>query len=169
MPRSDWEWAKTVGCRGTTRTCICGFRDRRPAVRRPGNGGGLRSRPSATESPLALAPRPLASRVNPPRMVRLLGIAPRSADYRSAALLLSYGRIRNGGERRSCAPIGLADPSVFETASAPRRIHSPLVPAAGFAPALFRLEGGGLSCSATRRNWTSRRDSHPQCRVRSAG
>src|SRR5436305_1870374 len=27
-------------------------------------------------------------------MVRLLGIAPRSADYQSAALLLSYGRIK---------------------------------------------------------------------------
>lgn len=56
-----------------------------------------------------------------------------------------------GGERRSCTPIGLADPSVFETASAPRRIHSPMVPEAGVAPASVRLEGGGLSCSATRR------------------
>lgn len=59
--------------------------------------------------------------------------------------------MENGGERRSCAPIGLADPSVFETASAPRRIHSPMVSAAGFAPASIRLEGEGLSCSATRR------------------
>lgn len=90
MPRSDWERAKAVGCRGTTRTCICGFRDRRPAVRRPGNGGGLRSRPSATESPLALAPRPPASGVNPPKMVGPDGNAPSSLAYRASALLLSY-------------------------------------------------------------------------------
>ena len=44
----------------------------------------------------------------------------------------------------------------------------PKVPAAGFAPASIRLEGGGLSFSATRRKWTSRRDSHPQHSVRSA-
>ena len=42
------------------------------------------------------------------------------------------------------------------------------VPAAGFAPASIRLEGGGLSFSATRSKWTSRRDSHPQHGVRSA-
>lgn len=78
------------GCRGTTRTCIYGFRDRRPAIRRPGNGGGLRSRPSATKSPLALAPRPPASGVNPPKMVGPDGNAPSSLAYRASALLLSY-------------------------------------------------------------------------------
>jgi hypothetical protein len=78
------------GCRGTTRTCIYGFRDRRPAIRRPGNGGGLRSRPSATESPLALAPRPPASGVNPPKLVGPDGNAPSSLAYRASALLLSY-------------------------------------------------------------------------------
>lgn len=89
-----------IGCRGTTRTCIYGFRDRRPTFRRPGNGGGLRVPPlSGHWPPHALAPRPLASRVNPPRLVRPLGIAPRSADYQSAALLLSYGRKMADGAR----------------------------------------------------------------------
>ena len=32
---------------------------------------------------------------------------------------------QDGGERRSCAPTGRAGPTVFETASVPRRIHSP--------------------------------------------
>lgn len=41
--------------------------------------------------------------------------------------------------------------------------HSPKVPAAGFAPASFRLEGGGLSCSATREEWRIRSDSHRHC------
>ncbi len=65
-------------------------------------------------------------------MVRQLGIAPSSADYRSAALLLSYGRM-SGGEQICFAP------------------SPPKVSVAGFAPASFRLEGGGLCFSATRR------------------
>ena len=41
------------------------------------------------------------------------GLAPASAVYEI------------GGERRTCASTGRADPSVFETAPAPRRVHSP--------------------------------------------
>jgi len=191
-------------------------------------------------------------------MVRPPGIAPSSADYQSAALLLSYGRKdwrraedlrlnrrrpvhlfskqcprlggftlqsggeqwscptslaarigfqpitalrgftlqENGGGERSCSPSRMG-PIRFKRAPAPRPVSPPQVPAAGFAPASIRLEGGGLSFSATRRcsagarkwrspskarvsrvgarlratrrtKWTSRRDSHPQHGVRSA-
>lgn len=74
-----------------SRTCTHGFRDRCPAVRRPGNGGGLRSRPSATESPHALAPRLPTLGINPPsKLVGPDGNAPSSIGYQPIALLLSY-------------------------------------------------------------------------------
>ena len=74
-----------------SRTCTLGFRDRCPAVRRPGNGGGLRSCPSATESPHALAPRLPTLGINPPwKLVGPDGNAPSSIGYQPIALLLSY-------------------------------------------------------------------------------
>lgn len=221
MPRSDWERAKADGCRGTTRTCICGFRDRRPAVRRPGNGGGLRSRPSATESPLALAPRPPASGVNPPKMVGPDGNAPSSLAYRASALLLSYepivaesgglapqpanrsvcfrgsaralaGSLSKMAESSGPAPqalrlesasnrsprfaallskiwrrrevtllSGLRPPNPLQTGAGASASFASMVPAAGFAPASVRLEGGGLSYSATRREFPG---THPRQR-----
>ena len=70
--------------------------------------------------------------------------------------------------REVMLPSGGLPPSPLQTGAGPRPVSPPKVPAAGFAPASIRLEGGGLSFSATRRKWTSRRDSHPQHGVRSA-
>jgi hypothetical protein len=65
-------------------------------------------------------------------------------------------------------PSGAQPPSPLQTVAGASSGFASKVPAAGFAPASIRLEGGGLSFSATRRKWTSRRDSHPQHGVRSA-
>lgn len=79
-----------------------------------------------------------------------------------------------GGVERSCALPHTRGTDPLQTvagasAGSPRcALSSPKISAAGFAPASIRLEGGGLSFSATRIKWTSRRDSHPQHGVRSA-
>ena len=92
---------------------------------------------------------------------------PETASNRSPrfAVLLSE---KNGGGERSCSPAARSRPIRFKRVPTPWPVSPPKVPAAGFAPASIRLEGGGLSFSATRRKWTSRRDSHPQPSVRSA-
>ena len=97
-------------------------------------------------------------------MVRQLGLAPSSTDYRSVALLLSYRRVAESG---GLAPHpAKAGPSVFETVPAPRRVHSPenggeqwscptgLAARNGFQPitalrgfTLQRNGGGERSCS----------------------
>lgn len=71
-----------------------------------------------------------------------------------------------GGGERSCSPAAVP-PDPFQADADASVSFASEVPAAGIAPAWIRLEGGGLSFSATRRNWTSRRDSHPQHGVRS--
>ena len=92
---------------------------------------------------------------------------PETASNRAPhfAVLLSE---KNGGGERSCSPSRACGTNPLQTVVPPCGISPPKVPAAGFAPASIRLEGGGLSFSATRRKWTSRRDSHPQHGVRSA-
>ncbi len=161
-------------------------------------------------------------------MVRRLGLAPSSTDYRSVALLLSYRRVAESGglapqpagpvqllskqrphlggftlrkvaessgpapqarrpepvsdrpprsaallskwrRREVTLPSGAGPPGPLQTVAGTLvRFRLRKVSAAGFAPASIRLEGGGLSFSATRRkSWTSRRDSHPQHGVRS--
>ena len=193
-----------------TRTCISGFRDRRPTFRRPGNGGGLRSRPSATESPHALAPRLPTLGINPPKMVGPDGNAPSSLAYRANALLLSYEPVAESGglapqpaepiqlfskqrphlggftlhekwrravvlPHRPCGPkrlptdhralrfyspekwrrrevmlpSGLAALPASNGCRHACPVSPPKVPPAGIAPASIRLEGGGLSFSAT--------------------
>ena len=88
------------------------------------------------------------------------GLAARTG-FQPITALRGFTLRENGGEQRSCAPTGIAGPSVFKAVSAPRRICSPKVPAAGFAPASVRLEGGGLGCSATRRKiWQVRLELH---------
>ena len=89
-------------------------------------------------------------------------------DFQPITALRGSTLRKIGGGERSCSPAARGRPSRFKRVPAPRPVSPPKVPAAGFAPASIRLEGGGLNFSATRRKWTSRRDSHPQHGVRSA-
>lgn len=68
------------------------------------------------------------------------GNAPSSLAYRASALLLSYEPVAESG---GLAPQpAIAGPSVFETAPAPRRVHSPrkMAESSGPAPQALRPE-----------------------------
>lgn len=89
-----------AGCRGWTRTSVRGFRDRSPATRRPGK----RWRRKVVLPHSRISPTPLFSKQRP----RLVGFSLQMAE--------------NGGLAPQPAH---ADPAVFETAAAPRRLRSP--------------------------------------------
>ena len=91
-----------------------------------------------------------------PKMAESSGPAPQAwrpetASNRSPrfAVLLSekLAEARGDAPQRQCRPVR------FKRVPAPRPVSPPKVPPAGIAPASIRLEGGGLSFSATRRKF----------------
>ena len=76
------------------------------------------------------------------------GLAARNG-FQPITALCGFTLRKNGGGERSCSPAARSRPSRFKRVPAPCPVSPPKVPAAGFAPASIRLEGGGLSFSAT--------------------
>jgi hypothetical protein len=74
--------------------------------------------------------------------------------FQPITALRGFALRKSGGGERSCSPATERRPIRLKRVPAPRPVSPPKVPAAGFAPASIRLEGGGLSFSAARR-WSA--------------